>query len=113
MAVKKKKEGALTLSQLISFFNETIEPRFQKIEKKLEEHDNRFNQIDQHLDGLYKKFEDLRQEYVFINAQFKRLELGEDFVQESVFKTAVLDLKKQVASLQSKVEELEKRFLHS
>lgn len=39
-------EKPLTLSQLVQFYQKTIEPGFEKIERKLEEHDKRFDEID-------------------------------------------------------------------
>ena len=77
MEKREKKEGPVTLSQLISqlvkFYNELIEPRFVKIDgqfarvhERLDEHDCRF-------DDLYKKFEGLHQEYIISNEQIRRL----------------------------------------
>ncbi len=68
---QREEEKPLTLSQLIQFYQKTIEPRFEKIENKLQEHDRRFDEIDSRFDDLYKKFEDLRQEYIVANEQMK------------------------------------------
>lgn len=63
MPSKKSSEKPITLSLLVSqlakFYNEILEPRFQRLEEKLEEHDRRFNEIDRRFDDLYKKFETL------------------------------------------------------
>ncbi|HCU24181.1 MAG TPA: hypothetical protein DF383_04110 [Deltaproteobacteria bacterium] len=56
-------------------------------------------------DDLYKKFEDLRQEYIVANAQMKRLEKTDEALKEDVLK-----LKSQVAYLQKKIEAFEKRL---
>jgi hypothetical protein len=60
---------------LIRFYNDVIEPRMdQRIEEKLEEKILPLRQeMRQGFDDLYKKFEDLQQEYTFANVQIKRL----------------------------------------
>ncbi|OGP14279.1 MAG: hypothetical protein A3I75_06695 [Deltaproteobacteria bacterium RIFCSPLOWO2_02_FULL_50_16] len=80
MSEKKIKAKPLTLSQLIQFYNRTIEPCFQGLEKGMEdfrqEVTQRFQEVDGRFDNLYKKFEDLRQEYLIVNEQIKRLATG-------------------------------------
>ncbi|GEM_PF-7058988 len=107
MPSPKKEEKALTLSQLIQFFNQHIEPRFQGLEKRLEDFQEEFhdfkNESQQRFDQLYKLIEDLKQEYVVANFQMKRLEKNDD-----VLKQDLADLKNKVIHLQEKIEEIER-----
>jgi predicted nuclease with TOPRIM domain len=65
--------------------NNIVIPRLERVEAKLFEHDKKFeehseelrlsrNEMMTHFDRLYKKFEDLNTEYVFINAALRRAE---------------------------------------
>lgn len=59
MAAKKENEKPLTLSQLTDFYNELIEPRFQKIENKIEKVEGKVDDLSDEVhagfDDLYKK----------------------------------------------------------
>ncbi len=41
------------------FYGKVIEPRFDRIEMRLDEHDQKFRDILQHFDEIYKRFERL------------------------------------------------------
>jgi hypothetical protein len=45
---------------LSEFYGKVIEPEFRGIRTKLEEHDQKFRDILQHFDEVYKRFEYLR-----------------------------------------------------
>ena len=42
---------------LNEFYGKILEPRFDRIEKRLDEHDQRFRDILHHLDQIYQRFE--------------------------------------------------------
>jgi hypothetical protein len=69
----EKREGPLTLSQLAKFYNDLIDPRFQKVDERFDRIETRLDEYDGRFDDLYKKFEDLHQEYVISNEQIRRL----------------------------------------
>ena len=69
-------EKPLTLSQLIHFYQKTVEPRLNKVEKDLR--DFRIETLSR-FDDLYKKFEDLRQEYIVANNRSLTAEQGKSF----------------------------------
>lgn len=47
---------------LNEFYGKTLEPRFDKIEKRLDEHDQKFSDILNHLDKIYVRIERLERE---------------------------------------------------
>jgi hypothetical protein len=59
---------------LARFYNDIIDPRFVVIEEKLKEIPLLRDEIRSGFDDLYKKFEDLQQEYTFANVHIRRLE---------------------------------------
>jgi len=101
-------EKPLTLSQLVQFYQKTIEPGFEKIERKLEEHDKRFDEIDSRFDDLYKKFEDERQEYIIANEQMKRLIKDYDKVEQ--LREGLIDLRTKVSHIQEQINEIERQI---
>jgi len=48
---------------LSEFYGKVIEPEFRGIRTKLDEHDEKFRDILQHFDEVYKRFERLETEY--------------------------------------------------
>ena len=73
MQPETPKDEPLTFSRFVKFYEDFIEPRFNRIEKKLEDHDQKFEQVDRRFEDLYGKFEMFTQEYVFANEQIKRI----------------------------------------
>ncbi|HKY61865.1 MAG TPA: hypothetical protein VJR29_00460 [bacterium] len=67
-----------TRELLIDFYRGLVEPRFIKIEGELGGLRGEFDEFRHEtlgrFDDLYKKFEDLRQEYVFTNHQLKGID---------------------------------------
>lgn len=106
-------EKPLTLNQLVQFYNEFIEPRFLRLEKQMEGLDDNFQSFRQEnlsrFDDLYKKFEDLRQEYIVINAQLKRIDRFIEKNQQEL-KLQVDDLKEKVARLEQQIQILEQKL---
>ena len=73
-----KKMAAVTkkdmLDVLNDFYGKVLEPRFDRIEKKLDEQDQTFKDILDHFDTLYVKLDILETEYHVINAGIGRME---------------------------------------
>jgi site-specific DNA-adenine methylase len=59
---------------LVEFYGKVIEPRFDRIEKKLDEHDQNFRDIFNHFDQIYQRFERLETEYYSIVAAIDGME---------------------------------------
>lgn len=117
-------EKFLTLSQLSGFFKSRIEPRFQLLEQEIQviRRDQKEVQSEVSLlrndiyqlhseslgrfDDLYKKFEDLRQEYVIVKEQLKRFDDHDYEMMKNVseIKNKVIDLEKEVEALERKLQ---------
>ena len=104
MAGVTKKDIFDTLTE---FYGKVIEPRFDRIEKRLDDHDQKFRDILQHFDEIYKRLERLETEYYTINAAMDRIEKRLD---KERLEGEVADLKQRVSTLQEKIEDLEKRL---
>lgn len=59
---------------LIEFYGKVIEPQFNKIGQKLEEHDKRFADLSDHSDRIYFKLDRLETEYYTITISLQRIE---------------------------------------
>ena len=92
---------------LNEFYGKVLEPRFDRIEKRLDTHDEKLRDILQHFDELYKRLERLETEYYAINAATDRIEKRLD---KERLEGEVADLKQRVSTLQERVEDLEKRL---
>jgi len=108
-----KKDISDTLNE---FFGKVIEPRFDKIDKKLEENENKFNDLLNHFHQIYKRLDRLETEYFTITAGLQRVEKQLGGIEEKLDKEIALrerlereisDLKQRVALLQRKIEEIE------
>lgn len=127
------------LDGLDRFYDGKIEPRFDSIEKKLLEHDRKFVEHDMqfdsikqklaehdenfaghdkkfdaifsHIDGLYKKFEDLHIEYRVIAASLDRIEkyIQQDIRDKKVVREDIARLKSDVKALTERIESLERQ----
>lgn len=108
---KKKTEKPLTYSEfnkgLIKFYTDILEPQ---VSQKIDILDNKLekfqNDVNRSFDFLFKKFEDLRQEYIVINHQMKRFDTNDEKLMKDV-----AELKSKVAHLQEQVEGLEQKLL--
>lgn len=92
---------------LNEFYGKVLEPRFDRIEKRHDAHDEKFRDILQHFDELYKRLERLETEYYAINAAIDRIEKRLD---KERLEGEVADLKQRISTLQERVEDLEKRL---
>lgn len=59
---------------LIEFYGKVIEPRFDNIEKKLEDHDRSFADLLNHFDPIYHRLDRLETEYHTITFSIQRIE---------------------------------------
>jgi predicted nucleic acid-binding Zn-ribbon protein len=59
---------------LNEFYGKVLEPRFDRIEKRLDEHDQKFTDIFEHFDKIYTRFDRLETEYYSIVAAIDRVE---------------------------------------
>ncbi len=87
-AVLTKDDLSDTLNE---FFGKVIEPRFDKIDKKLEEHDRRFNDLLNHFDQIYHRLDRLETEYFTITAGLQRIEKQLNAVEEKLDKEISLN----------------------
>lgn len=104
MPGKTLKPTPLTYSDLLRFFTEIVKPELGQLVAK-DEFQSYRSEIFARLDDLYKKFEDLRQEYIIANQQMKRLEKSDELLREEI-----ASLKSKVLVLQGKIDELEKEL---
>lgn len=103
MTQSKKSNPSLSLKELGDFFDRTVEPNLQRIIS--EEIQPLRSDMNQGFDDLYKKFEDLKQEYIFANQQLKRQDTGQETIQKDL-----LELKSKVLELQKEIEVLEEKI---
>jgi chromosome segregation ATPase len=101
--------------QLVEFLGRRfaeIDRRFDRVEAKLAEHDEQFRDILAHFDELYRRLERLEQEYHAILQALRRIEslLVDEQGKREILERSVEELKRQVAALQARIEELEQRI---
>jgi predicted nucleic acid-binding Zn-ribbon protein len=124
MAEITKKDIFNALSE---FYGKVIEPRFDRIEMRLDEHDQKFRDILNHFDEVYKT------EYYSILAAIDRMEKRFDQVEgrldkievqldgigqkldkeisiREIIEKEIKDLKQRVSTLQERIEDLERRL---
>lgn len=94
---------------LIEFYHKIIEPRFDKTEKEAKEfreemHCFRSETLDR-FDDLYKKIENLEQEYIVANGQMKRL--TKDYDQVGQLQEALVDVRTRLSHIEERVERVE------
>ena len=108
---KKDLSDALT-----DFYGRMIEPQFDRLNKRLDEHDKKFADLLAHFDQIYTKLDRLETEYYAITAGLQRLEDRMGSIEEKLDKEIdirerlekeVSDLKQRVISLQARIEEIE------
>ncbi|MBS3918425.1 MAG: hypothetical protein KG012_06015 [Deltaproteobacteria bacterium] len=108
---------------LIEFYGELIEPQFNKIGQKLEEHDKKFADLSDHFDQIYQRLDRLETEYYTITIALQRIEerldrvegqlgrmegkLDKEIALKERLEKEITDLKQRVFILQSRIEELE------
>ena len=101
------------------YIQKQIEPRFDNIDKKLEEHDKKFNDLSSHFDQIYNRLDRLETEYFTIIAGLQGVEKQLVSIEEKLDKEIAIrerlekevsDLKQRVVALQRKIEEIEIRL---
>ena len=108
--------------QLTEFLGQqfaVIDRRFDRLERRvdaLQEHmDERFREVFGHFDTIYGRLERLEQEYVMVTQALRRIEglLTDEPGRRDVLERSVAELKRHVATLQARIEDLEHRMARS
>ena len=88
---------------------DTLERRFDALEKHIDE---RFREVFGHLDEIYRRLERLEQEYQAILQALRRIEalLVDEVARREILERSVEELKRNVAFLQARIDELERRL---
>ena len=112
--------------QLVEFLGH----RFAEIDRRFTEVDRRFNEMDGrftetngsiaelrremlgHFDEIYRRLERLEQEYHAITQALRRIEAGlaDERGRREILERDLAELKRHVAVLQSRIEEIEQRL---
>jgi len=111
---------------LNDFYSKILEPRFDRMEKRLDGHDQKFDDLTRHLDQIYSRFERLEMEYHAINGAIDRLdehigkieiqlkEMATGFNREvstkELLEKEVALLKERISNLQNRVETIEREL---
>jgi len=90
---------------------EAIDHRCDRGEATRGEHDERFRELLDHFDQIYRRLERLEQEYQAILQGLRRIEnlLSDERGRREVLERALEELKRQAAALQARIQELEQR----
>src|SRR3989304_5904551 len=99
MAENVKKAVAEALGQ---FYRDRLDPRFDRLERKQAEHDERFRDILGHFDQLYQRLTRLEEEYQAIVQGLRRIEdlLIREQTQRELLERRLQELKMQVGELE-------------
>jgi hypothetical protein len=86
-----------------------VDRRFTAMERRSEE---QFREILGHFDELYRRLERLEAEYFAIVQTLRRIEslAGTEQAQRAVLEQSVVELRRQVASLQARLDAVEARL---
>lgn len=98
--------------QLVDFLGRqfaAIDRRFDALEQHIDE---RFREVFGHLDAIYRRLEILEQEYQAILQALRRIEglLADEMGRRELLERSVQELKQNVALLQARIDELERRL---
>jgi chromosome segregation ATPase len=98
--------------QLVAFLGrhfEAIDQRFEALEHRVE---RGFGEMLGHLEAIYGRLERLEQEYHAIVQALRRIEtlLADERGRREILERGLADLKRQVAALQARIEEIEHRL---
>jgi chromosome segregation ATPase len=115
--------------QLIAFLGErfeTIDRRFETIDRRFETIDRRFDTIDRrfnelradifgHFDEVYRRLERLEQEYQAITQTLRRIEalLADERARREILERDLATLRENVAVLNARIEDIERRLRSS
>ena len=90
--------------------------RFTEVDRRFDEVDRRFTELRDdvrgHFDEIYRRFERLEREYQAIIQALRRIEvrLADERGRREILERDLAELKEQVATLQSRIEEIEQRL---
>lgn len=109
-AVERIVKGALA-----AFYQEVLLPQFKQIDQRFERNEEKVNEIYNHIDGLYKRFETLEIEYHAITAALRRIEERLDRLEVNSKDTGKLKadleaLKQNAGILQDRIAAVEQRL---
>ena len=105
--------------QLVEFLGRQfteVDRRFDEVGHRFTEVDRRFTELRDdvlgHFDEIYRRFERLEQEYQAIIQALRRIEvrLADERGRREILERDLAELKQQVATLQSRIEEIEQRL---
>jgi chromosome segregation ATPase len=100
-----------------------VDGRFTEVDRRVTETGGRFDRLDarltemrreilEHFDEIYRRLERLEQEYQAITQALRRIEagLGDERRRREILERDLVELKRHVALLQSRIEEIEQRL---
>lgn len=108
MALTKKD----IVDSLKDFYGTIIEPRFDRIDSRLDEHDQKFQDLLEHFDEIYRRFERLETEYYSIIAGLKRIEdkLDKEISKRELIEREIAALRERVSKLQERIENIDSQL---
>ena len=88
---------------------DAIDGRFDSLEQRIDE---RFREVFGHFDEIYRRLDVLEQEYHAVLQALRRIEglLADEIGRRAMLERGVEELKQNVARLQARLEELERRL---
>ena len=97
---------------LLDFYQKMLKPEFDVIKGKLAEHDERFFEVMGHSDSIYHRLGILEDGYSAINGRLKLIEssIESGSTKRAEVEKRVKDLKKQLSTLQSRLESVERQL---
>ncbi len=89
-----------------------IDERFIAIDRRFDTIDEKFREVFGHFDEIYRRLDRLEQEYYAIIQALRRIEglLADEAGRREVLERGLEDLKRQVAALQARINEIEQRI---
>jgi chromosome segregation ATPase len=114
--------SASEYQQLIAFLGErfeTIDRRFEAIDRRFDTIDRRFDELRGailgHFDEIYRRLERLEQEYQAITQTLRRIEalLADERARREILERDLATLRENVAVLNARIEDIERRLRSS
>ncbi|QSV47112.1 hypothetical protein [Geobacter benzoatilyticus] len=101
-----------TAELLIDFYRDYLQPEFAAIREKQAEHDEKFLEVLDHFDSLYKQVGRLEDEYLMLVHGLKRIEdsLEGKIVKRSDLDKRLKEIKEQFSQLQTRLESVERQL---
>jgi chromosome segregation ATPase len=101
-----------TAELLIDFYRDYLQPEFVAIREKQTEHDEKFLEVLDHFDSLYKQVGRLEDEYLMLVHGLKRIEdsLEGKIVKRSDLDKRLKEIKEQFSQLQTRLESVERQL---